>query len=161
MGHQLCWSIPQGMALMVALDASIGEFCFLTPILNPTTGEIYSINEANLNTMPKGEKLHFLLSANRQKRKKNTSPLYGFFGSRLSSKLIKGGVYVYLKQQRLCNINCSTNVLFSLDHRTSRRKSIRWKKQILDIVPNDLHQRVPFFIGSSEMVEEAESYMNT
>ena len=39
------------------LDPSIGEFCLSHPnIKSPTTGEIYSINEANLNTMPKGVK---------------------------------------------------------------------------------------------------------
>ena len=39
------------------LDPSIGEFCLSHPnIQTPVTGEIYSVNEANLNTMSKGVK---------------------------------------------------------------------------------------------------------
>jgi fructose-1,6-bisphosphatase I len=31
--------------------------------------------------------------------------------------------------------------------------------RILDIKPTELHQRVPFFCGSTKMVEEAEKFM--
>ena len=30
---------------------------------------------------------------------------------------------------------------------------------ILDIVPTELHQRTPFFVGSMNMMEELESYL--
>jgi fructose-1,6-bisphosphatase I len=32
-------------------------------------------------------------------------------------------------------------------------------KRIMDIEPTELHQRVPFFSGSVEMVEKAEEFM--
>lgn len=32
-------------------------------------------------------------------------------------------------------------------------------QRILDIEPTELHQRVPFFCGSKNMVEKAESFM--
>ena len=32
-------------------------------------------------------------------------------------------------------------------------------KRILEIEPTELHQRVPFFCGSSDMVEKAEEFM--
>jgi len=31
-------------------------------------------------------------------------------------------------------------------------------ERILDIVPTEIHQRVPFFCGSTEMVEKLESF---
>ena len=31
--------------------------------------------------------------------------------------------------------------------------------RILDIIPNDLHQRTPLFIGSEQMVKKAESFI--
>jgi fructose-1,6-bisphosphatase I len=31
--------------------------------------------------------------------------------------------------------------------------------RILEIQPTDIHQRVPFFVGSKEMVEKAEEFM--
>ena len=32
------------------------------------------------------------------------------------------------------------------------------KNRILDIQPQSLHQRTPFYVGSKKMVEKAESY---
>lgn len=34
------------------------------------------------------------------------------------------------------------------------------KERILDIQPTELHQRVPIFIGSKNLVEKANSYTN-
>ncbi|TOL40214.1 fructose-bisphosphatase class I, partial [Vibrio parahaemolyticus] len=31
--------------------------------------------------------------------------------------------------------------------------------RILDIIPSELHQRAPFFVGTESMVEKAESFM--
>jgi fructose-1,6-bisphosphatase I len=39
-------------------------------------------------------------------------------------------------------------------------KSTDGKNRILDLQVNDLHQRTPIFIGSVEMVEKAEAFMN-
>ena len=45
------------------LDPSIGEFCLSHPnIQTPATGGIYSVNEANLNTMSKGVKRYAVSS---------------------------------------------------------------------------------------------------
>jgi fructose-1,6-bisphosphatase I len=32
------------------------------------------------------------------------------------------------------------------------------KNRIMDIVPNHIHQQVPYFVGSREMVEKAASF---
>jgi len=32
--------------------------------------------------------------------------------------------------------------------------------RILDLLPTELHERVPFFCGSRKMVEKAESFMS-
>jgi fructose-1,6-bisphosphatase I len=32
-------------------------------------------------------------------------------------------------------------------------------RRILDLTPSALHQRVPFFIGSTKMVEDAEGFL--
>lgn len=34
-------------------------------------------------------------------------------------------------------------------------------QRILDIQPTELHQRVPLFLGSKEMVEKAQDFMKT
>jgi fructose-1,6-bisphosphatase I len=38
-------------------------------------------------------------------------------------------------------------------------KATNGKINILDIVPTELHQRTPFFVGSINMMEELESYL--
>jgi fructose-1,6-bisphosphatase I len=38
--------------------------------------------------------------------------------------------------------------------------AIDGRQRILDIVPTDLHQRSPLFIGSSGMMQELESHLN-
>lgn len=37
-------------------------------------------------------------------------------------------------------------------------KATNGKKRILDVVPTELHQRSPFFVGSEEMMLELETY---
>jgi fructose-1,6-bisphosphatase I len=39
-------------------------------------------------------------------------------------------------------------------------KSSTGKMRVLDVLPEDLHQRVPLFIGSAEMVDMAVSMLN-
>lgn len=38
-------------------------------------------------------------------------------------------------------------------------KASNGKERILDIEPKELHQRMPFFVGTKSMVEQAESFM--
>ncbi|HNF29386.1 MAG TPA: fructose-bisphosphatase class I, partial [Chitinophagaceae bacterium] len=38
-------------------------------------------------------------------------------------------------------------------------KATNGKQRILDIQPTELHQRTPFFIGSSSMMDELETYL--
>ena len=78
--------------------------------------------------------------------------------------LLKGGVYVYPQTTaapsgRLRLLYECAPLAWIIEQ--AGGKASDGKNRILDIVPYDLHQRVPFFIGSSEMVEKAESYMNT
>ena len=40
-------------------------------------------------------------------------------------------------------------------------RAISENGRIMDIMPNDLHQRVPFFIGSKNMVDQLEQLMES
>ena len=39
-------------------------------------------------------------------------------------------------------------------------RAISETERIMDIVPNELHQRVPFFIGSKDMVDKLEQMLH-
>ena len=76
--------------------------------------------------------------------------------------LLKGGIYIYPKttaaplgRLRLL-YECAPLAWIAEE---AGGKATDGKQRILDIVPTDLHQRTPYFIGSTQMVEKAESYM--
>ena len=148
------------------LDPSIGEFCLSHPnIQTPVTGEIYSVNEANLNTMSKGVKKYvsFCQQLDDNKNRTHTARFMGSLVADFHRNLLKGGIYIYPKttaaplgRLRLL-YECAPLAWIAEE---AGGKATDGTQRILDIVPNDLHQRTPYFIGSTQMVEKAESYMN-
>ena len=76
--------------------------------------------------------------------------------------LIKGGIFMYpgtsdrpegkLRLLYECNP-------FAFIAEVAGGKATDGKGRILDIVPTKLHQRTPFFVGSIEMMEEMETYV--
>ena len=148
------------------LDPSIGEFCLSHPnIQTPVIGEIYSINEANLNTMSKGVKKYvsFCQQLDDNKNRTHTARFMGSLVADFHRNLLKGGIYIYPKttaaplgRLRLL-YECAPLAWIAEE---AGGKATDGTQRILDIVPTDLHQRTPYFIGSTKMVEKAESYMN-
>lgn len=148
------------------LDPSIGEFCLSHPnIQTPVTGEIYSVNEANLNTMSKGVKKYvsFCQQLDDNKNRTHTARFMGSLVADFHRNLLKGGIYIYPKttaaplgRLRLL-YECAPLAWIAEE---AGGKATDGTQRILDIVPTDLHQRTPYFIGSTQMVEKAESYMN-
>ena len=148
------------------LDPSIGEFCLSHPnIQTPVTGEIYSVNEANLNTMSKGVKKYvsFCQQLDNNNKRTHTARFMGSLVADFHRNLLKGGIYIYPKttaaplgRLRLL-YECAPLAWIAEE---AGGKATDGTQRILDIVPTDLHQRTPYFIGSTQMVEKAESYMN-
>ena len=148
------------------LDPSIGEFCLSHPNMQtPANGGIYSVNEANLNTMSKGVKkyISFCQQLDKNKQRTHTARFMGSLVADFHRNLIKGGIYIYPKttaapsgRLRLL-YECAPLAWIAEE---AGGKATDGTQRILDIVPTDLHQRTPYFIGSTQMVEKAESYMN-
>ena len=76
--------------------------------------------------------------------------------------MIKGGIYIYPKSS--LNSNGKLRLLYEcnpmafLAEQAGGRASDGFRR-ILEIQPEELHQRVPFFCGSRQMVEKAETFM--
>ncbi len=147
------------------LDPSIGEFCMSHPDIKcPPAGKIYSVNHGNFFQFDKGVQKY--ISACQQKDKSNGGPYsQRYIGSMVSDvhrNLIKGGIFMYpgttdkpggkLRLMYECNP-------FAFIAEVAGGKASNGKERVLDIVPTDLHQRSPFFIGSKYMMEELESYL--
>ena len=88
-----------------------------------------------------------------------------FMGSLVADfhrNMLKGGIYIYpstdaAPEGRLRLLYECAPLAWIIEE--AGGKASDGFKRIMDIKANDLHQRVPFFIGSAEMVEKAESFM--
>lgn len=149
------------------LDPSIGEFCLSHPNMkSPQNGEIYSVNEANLNTMSEGVKqyVQYCQQTDANGKRTHTARFIGSLVADFHRNLLKGGIYIYPQttdapEGRLRLLYECAPLAWIAEE--AGGKATDGSRRILDIVPTDLHQRIPYFIGSTEMVEKAESYMKS
>lgn len=147
------------------LDPSIGEFTISHPNIQcPGQGKIYSVNHGNFFQYTEGVKQY--ITACQKKDKTNGGPYtQRYIGSMVADvhrNLIKGGIFMYpgtidkpngkLRLLYECNP-------FAFITEVAGGKATNGEQRVLDIVPTELHQRSPFFVGSKGMMEELESYM--
>ena len=146
------------------LDPSIGEFCLSHPKINtPPKGEIFSVNEANEKIMPEGVRKYakYCHKLNNGKRT-HTARFMGSLVADFHRNMLKGGIYIYpstdaAPKGRLRLLYECAPLAWIIEE--AGGKASDGFERIMNIKANDLHQRVPFFIGSTEMVEKAESFM--
>ena len=76
--------------------------------------------------------------------------------------LIKGGIFIYPTTSESptgkLRLLYECNPLAFICEQAGGKATDGFKR-ILEIQPTDLHQRVPIFIGSTDMVEQAEAFM--
>jgi fructose-1,6-bisphosphatase I len=147
------------------LDPSIGEFCLSHPNMRiPAKGLIYSINEGNYVHFPQGVKDYIKYC---QVEDDNTNRPYAsrYIGSMVADihrNLIKGGIFIYPVTSSAPNgklrlvYECNP-MAFIIEQ--AGGSATDGSERILTLDVNALHQRSPIFIGSTEMVETAESFM--
>ena len=147
------------------LDPSIGEFCLSHPNMKtPKNGEIFSINEANEKIMPLGVQKYaqFCHELDSKGKRTHTARFMGSLVADFHRNLLKGGIYIYpntnsAPKGRLRLLYECAPLAWIIEQ--AGGKASDGKTRILDIVPNHLHQRVPLFIGSAEMMDKAEKFM--
>lgn len=146
------------------LDPNIGEFCLSHPNMQvPVDGKIYSVNQGNTEKYSDGLKnyLQYCMK-NDDSKKAYTHRYIGSMVADMHRTLIKGGIFFYpadssnkngkLRLQYECN-----PMSFLVEY--AGGASSDGEKSVLEIEPSELHQRVPIFIGSKNMVEEALSFL--
>ncbi|GFR66779.1 fructose-1,6-bisphosphatase class 1 [Elysia marginata] len=145
------------------LNPAIGTFYLSHPNISlPKEGNIYSINEGNYNHFSDGIKRYIKYCQKREGNRPHTSRYIGSLVSDFHRNMIKGGVYLYPKTQK--NENGKLRLLYECNPiaflaEQAGGKASDGKQRILDINPTQLHQRVPFFCGSKDMVETIERFM--
>ncbi len=145
------------------LNQAIGSFHLSHPNLKfPETGNIYSINEGNYVHFPQGVKDYLKYCQEEKENRPYTSRYIGSLVSDFHRNMIKGGIYLYptsfVGPQGKLRLLYECNPMSFIAEQANGKASDGYRR-ILDIKPTELHQRVPFFVGSTKMVEKAEEFM--
>ena len=140
------------------LDPSIGEFCLSHPSMKtPDEGHIYSINEGNYVYFPSGVKryIKFCQEKDDKTGRPYTSRYIGSLVSDFHRNLLMGGVFMYPQIEKAPEgklrlvYECNPIAFIAEQAGGSATDGTR---RILEIVPQSLHQRSPFYAGSKNMV---------
>jgi len=147
------------------LDPSIGEFCLSHPDMKiPENGVLYSINEGNYTHFPEGVKkyIKYCQEDDKATNRPYSSRYIGSLVADFHRNMIKGGVYIYPSTGKSPNgklrLLYEANPLAFIAEQAGGKASNGFDR-ILEVQPESLHQRVPLFIGSKNMVEKAEELM--
>ncbi len=145
------------------LNPAIGTFYLSHPNMKyPKDGRIYSVNEGNYVHFPEGVKKYIKYCQEEEGDRPYTSRYIGSLVSDFHRNMIKGGIFIYPKSSMSNNgklrLLYECNPMAFLAEQAEGRAS-DGTQAILDISPTALHQRVPFFCGSENMVIKAEEFI--
>jgi fructose-1,6-bisphosphatase I len=146
-------------------DPTLGSFCLSHENIRiPEQGSIYSINEGNYIKFPEGVKkyLKFCQEKDADTRRPYTSRYIGSLVSDFHRNMLKGGIYIY--PSGTSNPNGKLRLLYECNPLAFMAEQAGGKatdgfRRIMEIKPTELHQRTPYFVGSSKMVDKAGELM--
>lgn len=146
-------------------DPSIGSFCLShESLITPETGSIYSINEGNYIRFPQGVKkyIKYCQESVPEENRPYTSRYIGSLVADFHRNLLKGGIYLYPSTESHPNgklrllYECNP-MAFIIEQAGGIASD--GKNRIMALKPTELHQRVPFFVGSKAMVNKVEQFI--
>ncbi|UII32983.1 class 1 fructose-bisphosphatase [Fulvivirga ulvae] len=139
-------------------EPSLGEYFLSHPNMSiPEDGKIYSINEGSYNSFSAPVKNYVNFC-----RENNYSGRYiGSLVADFHRNLLKGGIYMYPPTAASPNgklrLLYECNALAFIVEQAGGTASTGTQR-ILDLQPEELHQRAPLFIGSKNMVNKVEEF---
>lgn len=139
-------------------EPTLGEYVLSHPDMSiPVDGKVFSINEGPYNTFPEGVKKYIQYC----KDNTYTARYIGSVVADFHRNLLKGGIYVYPENAH--DINGKLRLMYECNAlayvaEQAGGKATNGKVRIMSIKPNSLHQRTPLYIGSSNMIDKAESF---
>jgi len=150
------------------LDPSVGEFLLSEENIRiPERGNIFSVNEGNYNYWDKGVQkyIDFLKDPQANHPKAYTSRYIGSLVADFHRNLLYGGIFLYPADHKdprkpvgKLRLMCEANPLALVVEQAGGAASTGHQR-ILDVIPQEIHQRVPLIIGSKEDVKTAEEFI--
>ena len=145
------------------LNPAIGTFYLSHPdMMFPKDGNIYSINEGYYIHFPQGVKDYLKYCQMEEDNRPYKARYIGSLVSDFHRNMIKGGIYIYPTSSKApkgkLRLLYECNPMAFLAEQAGGKASDGYMRT-MDIKPTELHQRVPFFCGSTNMVEVAEGFM--
>ena len=146
-------------------DPSIGVFYLSHENIRiPTNGTIYSVNEGNYVHFPQGVKnyIKYCQENDPDSSRPYTSRYIGSLVADFHRNMLKGGLFFYPSFAK--NPNGKLRLLYECNPiamlaEQAGGKASNGHQRILSLNPTELHQRTPFYVGSSAMVEEVERFL--
>lgn len=136
-------------------EPSLGEYILSHQNMKmPKKGKVYSINEGSYNSFDDKVKRY----VEHCKEKGYSARYIGSLVADFHRNLLKGGIYIYPSTEKApkgkLRLMYECNALAMIAEQAGGLAT-DGKQRIMDIQPESLHQRVPFYVGSKNMVEEA------
>jgi len=145
------------------LDPSVGEFLLSHPDIKiPEQGKIYSVNESYWHYWDEKtrEVVSYFKSPQNERGRPYSLRYIGSLVADFHRNLLYGGIFMYpadkkdpKKPSGKLRLLCEANPMaLIVEH--AGGMAIDGRRRILDIEPQELHQRVPLFIGSKKDVQK-------
>lgn len=145
------------------LNPAIGTFYLSHPEMTyKKDGHIYSINEGNYTHFPDAVKNYVKYCQLEEEDRPYTSRYIGSLVSDFHRNIIKGGVYLYpsskKKPKGKLRLLYECNPMAFIAEQAGGKASDGFNR-IMEVSPKELHERIPFYCGSYNMVKKLESFM--
>lgn len=146
------------------LDPSLGDFILTHPSIKiPSKGSVYSINEGNASiwNKPISDFIHEKKFPSDQGKKAYSLRYVGSMVADVHRTLIIGGVFLYPDDKK--NKNGKLRVLYecfpmAFIIENAGGKASTGKRRVLDIKPENIHERTSIIIGSTSEVDEVDEF---
>jgi fructose-1,6-bisphosphatase I len=145
------------------LDPSVGEFLLSHPEIKiPETGKIYSVNESYWNHWDAATRrvVSYFKSPDNDSGQPYNMRYIGSLVADFHRNLLSGGVFMYPADNRdpkkprgKLRLMCEAAPL-AMVVEAAGGLATDGKMSILDMEPQELHQRVPLFIGSKKDIQK-------
>ena len=152
------------------LDPSVGEFYLSHPDIKiPVKSKYFSVNEGNYSYWDKNMRRYvdYLKEQDKASSRPYSSRYIGSLVADFHRNLISGGIFLYPRDNKdpakpsgkLRLLYEAAPLAFVIEQ-AGGRAITGDGREIMEIEPEELHQRVPLIIGCRYDIDEAEDFMN-